>query len=45
MGAQSPAGYVARPEEIAEVIGCRASDAASYVRGALLNVDGGPTAV
>ena len=45
LGAQSPAGYVAKPEEIAAAITFLATDAASYVHGAVLNVDGGRTAV
>ncbi len=44
LGAQSPLGYVAKPEEIADAIVYLASDQASYISGALLNVDGGRTA-
>jgi 3-oxoacyl-[acyl-carrier protein] reductase len=39
--AQVPLGRVARPEEIAEVVGFIASDGAGYVTGAVLPVDGG----
>jgi NAD(P)-dependent dehydrogenase (short-subunit alcohol dehydrogenase family) len=45
LAAQSPAGYVADPAEIAAVIAFLATDAASYIQGAVLNVDGGRTAV
>jgi NAD(P)-dependent dehydrogenase (short-subunit alcohol dehydrogenase family) len=45
MAAQSPAGYVADPAEIAAAITFLATDAASYIQGAVLNVDGGRTAV
>jgi NAD(P)-dependent dehydrogenase (short-subunit alcohol dehydrogenase family) len=45
LGAQSPLGYVAQPEQIADAIAWLVSDEASYVSGALLNVDGGRTAV
>ncbi len=39
--ARVPLGRVARPEEIAEVVGFLASAGAGYVTGAVLPVDGG----
>jgi len=45
LAAQSPAGHVAAPEEIAAAIAFLATDAASYIQGTVLNVDGGRTAV
>ena len=45
LAAQSPAGYAAAPEDIAAVIVFLAGDDARYVQGALVNVDGGRTAI
>ncbi|HEX4703199.1 MAG TPA: SDR family oxidoreductase [Pseudonocardiaceae bacterium] len=45
LAAQSPNGQVATPAEIANAVAFLVSDSASYVQGALLNVDGGRTAV
>ncbi|PJM97650.1 SDR family NAD(P)-dependent oxidoreductase [Streptomyces sp. CB01373] len=45
LAAQAPAGRPAAPREIAEAIAYLASDAAGFVQGAILPVDGGRTAV
>ncbi|WP_406492209.1 SDR family oxidoreductase [Streptomyces sp. NBC_00846] len=45
LAARAPAGRPAEPAEIAEAIAYLASDAASFVHGAVLPVDGGRTAV
>ncbi|MEU2624681.1 SDR family NAD(P)-dependent oxidoreductase [Streptomyces sp. NPDC007157] len=45
LAAQAPAGRPGEAREIAEAIAYLASDAASFVQGAILPVDGGRTAV
>lgn len=42
---QAPAGRVADPAEIAAAVTYLATDAASFVHGVVLPVDGGRTAV
>jgi len=41
LGALAPAGRPAAPEEIASAISYLAGDEASFVHGAVLDVDGG----
>jgi NAD(P)-dependent dehydrogenase (short-subunit alcohol dehydrogenase family) len=45
LAAQAPAGRVAEPSEIASAVAYLASNAASFIHGAALSVDGGRTAV
>ncbi|MFI2190925.1 SDR family oxidoreductase [Streptomyces sioyaensis] len=45
LASQAPAGRPASPREIAAAIAYLASDAASFVQGVVLPVDGGRTAV
>jgi NAD(P)-dependent dehydrogenase (short-subunit alcohol dehydrogenase family) len=45
LAAQAPAGRPGTPKEIADAVVYLASDAASFVHGAILPVDGGRTAV
>ena len=41
LGAAQPIGRTGRPEEIAEVVGWLCSEAASFVTGLPMSVDGG----
>jgi NAD(P)-dependent dehydrogenase (short-subunit alcohol dehydrogenase family) len=45
LGKQAPLGYVADADEIANAIVFLTTDKASYITGAILNVDGGRTAI
>jgi NAD(P)-dependent dehydrogenase (short-subunit alcohol dehydrogenase family) len=42
--ARQPLGRLGTPEEVAEAVGYLASDAASFVTGSVLVIDGGLTA-
>jgi 3-oxoacyl-[acyl-carrier protein] reductase len=44
MAAQIPARAIARPEQVAQTIAFLASDDASHIYGAVINVDGGASA-
>jgi NAD(P)-dependent dehydrogenase (short-subunit alcohol dehydrogenase family) len=44
LASMAPAGRPAAPEEIASAIGYLAGDEASFVHGAVLDVDGGRNA-
>jgi 3-oxoacyl-[acyl-carrier protein] reductase len=42
---QVPLGRAARPEEVAAVVAFLSSEAASYVNGAMIDVNGGRTEI
>ena len=39
--ARQPMGHIGRPEEIAELVVYLASDAAGFMTGSIINIDGG----